>query len=62
MKKSGGNPENIREDFRLRRKKSPKTPLPAPHIARAKRAKKTKKTISAVFSQKKRFSEKVLCF
>jgi hypothetical protein len=39
-------------NFRLRRKKTPKTPLPAPYITRAKTAGK-KKNISPVFSQKK---------
>jgi hypothetical protein len=38
-------------------------PLPAPHIARAKRAKKTKqKTWPPFFRRKLRFSEEVLCF
>ena len=54
-KKSGGNSENIGEIFRWRRKKSPKTPLLAPHIARAKRAKKTKKK-----HQRRFFAEKTV--
>jgi hypothetical protein len=60
---SGGNSENIFETFRLKRQKSPKTPLPAPHIAGAKRAKKkNRKKHRPFFRRKERFSEEVRCF
>jgi hypothetical protein len=60
--KSGENSGNIDKKIRRRRQKSPKTPLPAPHIARAKRAKKKRKNIGRFFAEKKCFSEEVLCF
>jgi hypothetical protein len=61
-KQSGENSEIFRETFRWRRKNSPKTPLPAPHIAGAKKGeKKTNKKIGRFFAGKL-FSEEVRCF
>jgi hypothetical protein len=57
---SGGNSESTGEILRLRRKNSPKAPLP-PHIARAKRAKRTKKKHQRRFFAEKNYFLRKSC-